>query len=377
MHVQPETVAEQLLGDQHAVGGDDDHARVAGELGRAAPAARREMPRRCGDLLGRRRAALAAAAPAGCPAGCTRSSISRRAASPSSIGRAERRGRRDGDASCRERGRGHASGPRTAAGGAARAPPRRSSGVVRSMMRTPSRWSSSCWITRASSPSASTVTGSPAGVVRLDASRDAAARRGRRPRRAERQTAFVDALALLGRGRRPRVDERDDRHPRPRSGRRARAEDPDLRRRKADAAGLLHQRGHPLDERGERVVERPRPRCARMRSTGSGYWRICASAARRRASRSASSSLAPDLAFDLAHEEKVYRLYPLLTTQSRSRSGIAGLARRIRSDRSRRPPGTEDRAVDEEEHDRADDRAEPRAHVEELVDRVAEPERSR
>ena len=67
-----------------------------------------------------------------------------------------------------------------------------------------------------------------------------------------------------------------------------RRSDAHLVRGEPDAVRVLHQRLHPLDEPAEVVVEVLDLLRAQL-STGSGHWRICASAIRRRASRSASS----------------------------------------------------------------------------------------
>ena len=184
----------------------------------------------------------------------------------------------------------HTSGPRIGCGRSWPSASRRSSGLVRSRIRTPSRWSSSCWMTRASSPSASTVTALPVGSRRLDGHRRRALDGHDHRGRAEREAALVHGFLVLGARDELRVDERAtgllvvglvDEHA---------AENADLRRGEADAAGLLHQTRSSA-RRGRRRSRRTRrPRRRRIRSTGSGYWRICASAARRRASRSASSS---------------------------------------------------------------------------------------
>ncbi len=59
MDVQPETIGEQLLGDEEAVVGDDDDAGVPGELGQAVRLLDVEAVLE-GDLLSRRRQLLAA-----------------------------------------------------------------------------------------------------------------------------------------------------------------------------------------------------------------------------------------------------------------------------------------------------------------------------
>ena len=67
MDVEPEPVGEQLLGDEHAVVGDDHDARLARELGEPVRLLHRE-PVGERDLLGGRRQLLAPAALRSCPA---------------------------------------------------------------------------------------------------------------------------------------------------------------------------------------------------------------------------------------------------------------------------------------------------------------------
>ena len=99
----------------------------------------------------------------------------------------------------------HATRP-AAASRSARIASLRCSRVVRSRIRTPSRWSISCWITRASSPEASTTIGSPALVERADADVDGPLDVDEHPGEAE--AALLHRLELLARPLDLGVDER-------------------------------------------------------------------------------------------------------------------------------------------------------------------------
>ena len=124
---------------------------------------------------------------------------------------------------------------------------------VRSRIRTPSRWSISCWMTRASRPLAS-ITSSLAVARRRRA-------RGRRPARStststrgQREAALLDELGLLAGPLEHRVDERVDR--------RVRLDAVD-----EHAARAAELRGGQADARAPRSSARPsrRPRCAAPR----------------------------------------------------------------------------------------------------------------
>ena len=147
------------VGIERAVRGDDDHAAPSpGNDGQPLGLLDRD-PEPLGGLLRRRRAQLPAPPPR--PVGPRDEQLDvvrRRRALRAPRRRAARSPRRPG-ASPAEDGCGRSSASACL----------RPSSVVRSIVRMPSRWSSSCWITRASSPSASTRTSSPAGVDRLDA----------------------------------------------------------------------------------------------------------------------------------------------------------------------------------------------------------------
>ena len=147
MDVEPERALEQLVRDQEAVGADDD--RVGAELyGLVEPGRLSDRdPERLGRLLRRRRRQLAAA-----PARLVRPreqlrDVVLRRESVEHVG-SELPGRRDRDAT------GHAQ-PMTMRGRRVASASRRASGVVRSRIRTPSRWSLSCWAMRENGSSSS------------------------------------------------------------------------------------------------------------------------------------------------------------------------------------------------------------------------------
>ena len=194
--------------------------------------------------------------------------------------RTERRRRGDGDP-----GHGYL---RTTRGRSVASASRRALGRVRSRISTPSRWSSSCC--------------ADAGGIPLEVVGDVVARSRPRPRAGPRRARSTGTVTPCSE-RQPsssvsvsslavddlRVDDRD--------GLVVLA----LRRRTAAAAR------RPASRRARRRPRRPSALAsarrdgrssssnsstgfASIRSTGSGYWRIWASASRRRASRSASSS---------------------------------------------------------------------------------------
>ncbi len=79
-------------------------------------------------------------------------------------------------------------------------------GERRSRIRTPSRWSISCWRTRASSPEASIVTCSPSSVVAADRDVQGPLDVHRDPRQAE--AALLGDDQVIGAALDPRVDQR-------------------------------------------------------------------------------------------------------------------------------------------------------------------------
>jgi hypothetical protein len=62
VHVEPQTLGQQLLRDEDAVAGHDDHARLARERGQLLRLLHGDL-QPLGDLLGRRGRLLAPAAP--------------------------------------------------------------------------------------------------------------------------------------------------------------------------------------------------------------------------------------------------------------------------------------------------------------------------
>ena len=191
--------------------------------------------------------------------------ISWRAASRSRTSAPERSRRGDGD--------GARLSARTGCGRNVASASLRCSSSVRSMISTPSRWSSSCWTMRAQPfeleahvvaarvPSLERHLGRALDRDAYALQRQAALRR-RSPRRA-RSTARIDdrARAVVVRLEHEQA-----------------AEDADLRRGEPDALRLVHQDDHPLDEPAGRSSSNSVTSRAFMRSATSGYWRICASA---------------------------------------------------------------------------------------------------
>src|SRR6185312_12332364 len=153
MDVEPERALEQLVRDQEAVGADDDRVR--------RDADRRTEPRRLlerdaeplGHLLCRRRPHLAAT-----PARLVRAreqlhDVVLRREPLEHVG-PELPGRGDRDPP------GHAQ-PMTMRGRRLASASRLASEVVRSRIRTPSRWSASCWATREYGSASSYRTSAP------------------------------------------------------------------------------------------------------------------------------------------------------------------------------------------------------------------------
>ena len=141
-------LGEQLRRDEQAVRDDDDGRRAEVEPRLEPLGLQHGDPEPLGGDLGRRRGELASA-PAGGASGRVRSTRSRVAREPLEDVGPERRGRGDGDPCQAHARRGRGCGRSRASAS------RRDSSSVRSMMSTPSRWSSSCWTTRAGEPSSS------------------------------------------------------------------------------------------------------------------------------------------------------------------------------------------------------------------------------
>ena len=147
---------------------------------------------------------------------------------------------------------------------------------VRSRMRTPSRWSISCWMTRASRTDASTTIGPPCGsrawtrtVHRpLDVDMDAG----------KAQAALLHPLLLLARPLQFRVDQRVDRAVVLDAVHEDAVQRADLRRGEPDAHRVMHERAHARDLVAKRLSKTSIGR-AFERSTGSPYLRTWASAA--------------------------------------------------------------------------------------------------
>ena len=133
--------------------------------------------------------------------------------------------------------------------------------LVRSRISTPSRWSISCWITRASSPEASIRIGSPYSSKPRTRTWIAPLDVDEHGRKAE--AALLHRLRLAARPFDLRVDERQhgrlllhpvDEHA---------VQDADLGGGQPDAERVDHQLAHPRDLRAQRLVEaidRARPR---------------------------------------------------------------------------------------------------------------------
>ena len=135
-----------------------------------------------------------------------------------------------------------------------------SNAVIRSKNITPSRWSVSCWMTRAGRPLATSSTRRPCPIERAqpDASRAAAPCRG--CPECSRQPSQPSTVGVVGGRHDLRVDHRDERHLGVLGHRRddigaahAGDEQPQplvhLRRGQPDARVLLHRLEHVVDER--------------------------------------------------------------------------------------------------------------------------------
>ena len=124
---------------------------------------------------------------------------------------------------------------------------------VRSRIRTPSRWSISCWMTRASRPDASIDDRLAVRVLRADADVD-------RPLDVDvdagkAQAALLHPLLLLARPLQFGVDQRVDRAVVLDAVDEDAVQRADLGRGEADAHRVVHERGHPRDLVAQRVVE--------------------------------------------------------------------------------------------------------------------------
>ena len=125
--------------------------------------------------------------------------------------------------------------------------------VVRSRISTPSRWSISCWSTRASRPEASISCSSPCsscartrtctGPLDLD------------EHAGQRQAALLERLALLAGPLEHRVDDGGDRRVGVDAVDEHAVHHADLRGREADAERVVHEPAHPADLLGEALVE--------------------------------------------------------------------------------------------------------------------------
>ena len=246
MDVEPQPLVEQRLRDQLPVRDHDRDGRAEVEAGLELLRLNDVDAESLRGLLGRRSRELA--------------SPSRGCVGPGEQGadlvpcgeafedvRAEGRGCRDRDL------RAHlgSTAPRTGCGLSVASAPLRDSASVRSMISTPSRWSSSCWTTRAVVSSSSSVTAFPfsskPSIVSDDRALDG------NVHLAQRKTSFVVGRRVLGALRDDRVDEDavlavvDEDEDAPQHA--------DLRRREADSLRLVHERRHALGEAQEVVVE--------------------------------------------------------------------------------------------------------------------------
>ena len=124
---------------------------------------------------------------------------------------------------------------------------------VRSRISTPSRWSISCWSTRASRPDASIEQLVAALVLRADAHVDRALDLDEHA--GQRQAALLERLALLAGPLEHGVDERGDRRVRVDAVDEHAVHDADLGGGEADAERVVHDLAHPADLLGQRLVE--------------------------------------------------------------------------------------------------------------------------
>ena len=146
----------------------------------------------------------------------------------------------------------------------------------------------SCCTTRAGCPSSSSRSSSPSASCALERQPQMPLDRHRHA--LQRQAALVVGLELVAQLRQIPGSRRRRRSSSSRWKTKTRWRMPDLVRREADAARVVHQLLHPRRRAASRSSSNAVTSCARMRSTGSPYWRICASASCRRAAVSASSS---------------------------------------------------------------------------------------
>ena len=248
MDVEPRALREQRLGDEQPVGADDDGRRAELEPGVGRSGWSTGMPSRSATSFAGG-AASRRPRPAGASGRVSSDGDVVPLGEPLEHVRTERRRRGDGDAR-------HGGLPTRARGAGAAAPSasRRDSGSVRSMMSVPSRWSSSCWTTRASAcPRARATTGSPVSSFASTLhpqrparpARGSARARGTPPARPRRRSPTGVTTGLTS--TRSSLVERADEEP---------AEDPDLRRGEPDAVGVVHELDHPLGDPRELLVER-------------------------------------------------------------------------------------------------------------------------
>ena len=243
MHVEPEPFREHRLGNDQPVRDRDDHrcAEVEARLGpRRLERADPEPLCRC---LRRRRDELSPAAGRRVGSRENARDLMSRGEPFEDVG-AERRGRCDRDRPAQR-------APRTGCGLSLASAARRDSSSVRSMISTPSRWSSSCWTTRDAGSSSSNVTGSPF-VSTPSIVTDVARSTGTSTSRSERQPSSSISRVLRALRDR-RIDEHailalvhEDEQP---------PQDADLRCGEPDPVRLVHELGHALDEPLEIVVE--------------------------------------------------------------------------------------------------------------------------
>ena len=196
MHVQPESLAEQGLGDDQPVRDRDDGRRAEIEArrgplrlrARGFRAARRPPWRATGRACALARGRVRSREDAGDLVTC---------GEPFEDVGAERRGRGDRDRSAQR-------APRTGCGLSLASAARRDSSSVRSMISTPSRWSSSCWTTRDAGSSSSNSRARPS---RRPLDRDGLRALDGNEHVAEREAAFVVDLRVLRALRDRRIDE--------------------------------------------------------------------------------------------------------------------------------------------------------------------------
>ena len=269
--VQPERAVEQRLGDQQAVGARRPRCRRLEDRGRRR-AARAGGP---GSRAARRRSFAGGAAscrprPRGRSGRVSRYAISCCAASRSSTSAPN-----GAVAATAIRRRLPRREPAAAAG--ARAPrgaPPASSGRGSARRRGGRARAAT---TRARQALELELNGFPSSSVRLE--RHAA--RGARPAHdaLERQAALVvGSRRSSERSTITRVDERVGSSLSSGWNTNTRRRMPTWVAASPTPVGVVHEPAHPLDEPARARRRRPRPRWRRMRSTGSRYWRICASA---------------------------------------------------------------------------------------------------